>query len=137
MKKENSIKFYKNLKTKNISIVLILAKFQNKWIFCKHKNRDTYEICGGHIEKNEDLENAAKRELYEESGAICKELKLVGFLANYNLNPTQYSALFYADIQKLDKLPNFEMKEVCLFNDFPLNTTYPETYLKIQKIIKD
>lgn len=115
MKKENSIKFYKNLKTKNISIVLILAKFQNKWIFCKHKNRDTYEICGGHIEKNEALESAAKRELYEESGAKCKELKLMGFLANYNLNPTQYSALFYADIQKLDKLPNFEMKEfVCL-----------------------
>ena len=137
MEQGESIRFYKNLKTKKISIVLILAKFRDKWIFCKHKTRSTYEICGGHIEINEDIYTAAKRELYEESGAKCKDLKLMGFLANYNRDPIQYSALFYADIENLDKLPNYEMKEVCLFDAMPSNTTYPEIYSKIQKLVKN
>lgn len=129
------IRYYKELKTKNISIILVLARYKNKWIFCKHKKRDTYEIIGGHIEKGETIVEAAKRELYEESGAICDKFEILGYLANYNMSPFQYSALLYARIYKLETLPNYEMSEIKLFDNFPINTTYPETYTKILKIL--
>ena len=67
---------------------------------------------------------------------MCKELKLIGYLANYQLTQTQYSALFYTNVSILDKLPNYEMKEINLFDDFPINTTYPKIYAKIQKNYK-
>lgn len=130
------IRFYKKINNEKVKIVLILAKYDGKWIFCKHKKRDTFEICGGHVEYKEEILEAAKRELYEESGAISNSLKLLGYVANYKMNPTQYSALYYAEVCKIDKLPNFEMKEVCLFDTFPENTTYPDVYSKIIKILK-
>ena len=130
--------FYKNLKTKNISIVLIFAKYKNKWLLCKHKKRDTYEICGGHIENGESIYNAAKRELYEESGALVKDIKLMGYLSKVinTDKPRQYAAVFIADIDKIENLPNYEMKEIALMDEFPENTTYPETYNKLLKLIR-
>lgn len=114
---------------------MIVAKYQGKWLFCKHKSRNTYEICGGHIENNETIMQGASRELYEEAGAISKNMKCLGFLANYSLSPIQYAALFFANIDILDPLPNYEMEEICLFDDFPDNITYPETYKKIRLIL--
>jgi 8-oxo-dGTP diphosphatase len=51
------------------------VKTQNKFVFCKHKDRDTWEIPGGHREKFPDgnWENiiaTAKREMHEETGAL-------------------------------------------------------------------
>ena len=34
-----------------------------KWVFCKHKERDTFEVHGGHREFGEDIIETAKREL--------------------------------------------------------------------------
>ena len=36
----------------------------------RHRERDTWEMQGGHIEANETPLEAARRELYEESGAL-------------------------------------------------------------------
>lgn len=59
---------------KELKFAVICAFFKGKWIFVKHKKRDTWEIPGGHREIGEDINDAAKRELFEESGAIDFEL---------------------------------------------------------------
>ena len=48
-----------------------------KLIFCKHRERDTYEVPGGHRESGEDILSIAKRELMEETGAIDFTIKLI------------------------------------------------------------
>lgn len=34
---------------KTYKYVVIIAKYRDKWILCKHKERNTWETAGGHI----------------------------------------------------------------------------------------
>ena len=54
--------------------VVIHAIYQGHWIFVRHNDRVTWELAGGHIEKNEAVDNAAKREFREETGALDFQL---------------------------------------------------------------
>ncbi len=121
-------KFDTILENATPEVVLIFAKYKGKWLFCKHKERTTYEICGGHVERGETPMQAAKRELYEESGAIAKTMCFKGYVTKTDDYSKQIMAIFSAEIKSFDSLPNYEMKEKQLFETFPQNTTYPETY---------
>mgnify|MGYP002589578128 CR=1 FL=1 len=57
---------------------VIVGKYEGKWVLCQHKKRTTWEVPGGHIEEGETPEEAARRELYEESGAQEFQLYPIG-----------------------------------------------------------
>lgn len=54
-------KFYDKVDDKLLKFVVIIAIANGKWIFCKHKERDTFELHGGHREEGETIDSAAKR----------------------------------------------------------------------------
>lgn len=64
------VKFYDNIEDSLLKFAVIISKSRGKWVFCKHRERDTYEIPGGHRDDGEAIEDTAKRELKEETGAI-------------------------------------------------------------------
>ena len=43
---------------------------KGSWVLCKHKERYTYEVPGGHREKNETILETAQREFNEETRAV-------------------------------------------------------------------
>lgn len=57
-----------------LKFAVIIARHNGKWVFCKHKERNTWEAPGGHREDGEDILETAKRELYEETGAITFDI---------------------------------------------------------------
>ena len=68
------VRFYDSVSDELLKFAVIISKTNSKWVFCKHKERNTYEIPGGHRE-NEDIIDTARRELYEETGALRFDLK--------------------------------------------------------------
>lgn len=64
------VNFCEDIDDEFLKFAVIVSKTNGKLVFCKHKQRDTYEIPGGHREDGETILEAAKRELMEETGAI-------------------------------------------------------------------
>ncbi len=56
------VKFYDTIDDSLLKFAVIISKYHGKWVFCKHKERDTYEVPGGHREDGESILDAAKRE---------------------------------------------------------------------------
>ncbi len=123
------VKFYDEVDDKLLKYAVIIAKTNGKWIFCKHKERDTYEIPGGHREPGENILDAAKRELYEETGAIKYKIKpvcvySVTFLNDLNPEET-FGMLYFADVFELEKELHSEIEKIIITETLPDNWTYP------------
>lgn len=111
----------------------------SQWIFVRHRERTTWEIPAGHIEKNEHPDHAARRELYEETGARKYRLYPLMDYAVTSDGKKTYGRVFMAEIEQLDELPEFEIEEIRFFDDLPQELTYPniQPYIfeKIRKVI--
>ena len=64
--------------------VVVVSEFQGKLMLSRHRDRDTWETQGGHIESGETPLEAARRELYEESGVTEFEIIPVCDYLGYN-----------------------------------------------------
>ena len=69
------VKFYDSVDDSLLKFAVIVSQSNGKWVFCKHKGRDTYEVPGGHREPEESILETARRELQEETGAVKFEIK--------------------------------------------------------------
>lgn len=67
--------FQETAKDELLRFAVIVSKYRGKWVFYKHKDRTTYECPGGHREPNEPIDETAKRELWEETGALKYHMK--------------------------------------------------------------
>jgi 8-oxo-dGTP diphosphatase len=134
---------YKLGKLKKYEYVVTFTRYKDKWIICKHKERNTWETSGGHIEPGETPIEAAKRELREETGAVDFVIKPVcDYWACDEPHETENMELsngqvFLAHVNTLGEIPkDSEMECIDFFDEFPRNLTYPDiTYTLLPRII--
>lgn len=137
------VNFYDTVDDILLKFAVIVSRYNNQWVFCKHKERDTYECPGGHREKDETIEQTAKRELWEETGA--KAFKLVpicvysvcGNDGLINNGRETFGMLYFAEIHSFSELPPLEIECIELFDNFPDNWTYPEIQPKLLQKVMD
>ena len=118
---------YETGSLKTYKYVVILSEYRGKMLLSRHKKRTTWETQGGHIEPGETPMEAAKRELFEESGALEFELEpLCDYWAGEEgTDDWANGMVFRAVIRSLGPIPDSEMARVESFDVLPGNLTYP------------
>ncbi len=123
------VKFYDNMDDELLKFAVIITKSQNKYVFCKHKDRDTWEIPGGHREQGENIMDTAKRELYEETGALEFDIELVcvySVTAPDNFDGSEsFGMLFFADVKCFESELHSEIEKIAMMGGLPERLTYP------------
>jgi 8-oxo-dGTP diphosphatase len=124
-----TVRFHDNIDTAVIKPVysVIVARYRDAWIFVRHRDRSTWEICGGHVEEGESAGGAARRELMEETGAIDFEEELVSVYSVEKNGEIGYGALFFAEVYNMGNVTDTSEIEAVLLSDrLPLHLTYPD-----------
>lgn len=125
------VKFYNSVEDSLLKFAVIISKSNGKWVFCKHKERDTYEIPGGHREDGESILETAKRELQEETGAVrfhIEPICVYSVTGKTRVNETgeeTFGLLCYAEILAFSDKLYSEMEKVVLMEKLPESWTYP------------
>jgi 8-oxo-dGTP diphosphatase len=132
--------FHESVEDARLKYAVIISRADGRWVFCQHKERDTFECPGGHRDAGETIEEAARRELYEETGALDYTLKPLGAYSvstksdqetkggdePVQLDSTSYGMLYYAEIQRFGPLPaDSEIGQIHLVTELPERWTYP------------
>ena len=125
------VNFYDEIADDLLKFAVIISKTEGKWVFCRHRERNTFEVPGGHREPGETIFETAKRELQEETGAVEYEIKPICVYSvtgktkvNKTDIDTSYGMLYYADIFSFEELHS-EIEEILITDSLVENWTYP------------
>ncbi|MBQ9609042.1 MAG: NUDIX domain-containing protein [Lachnospiraceae bacterium] len=133
------VKFYDTVDDALLKFAVIISKSDDKWVFCKHKERNTFEVPGGHREHGEAILDTAKRELYEETGALVYTIEPIcvySVIGKNRVNDTgeeMYGMLYFAEISEFETQLHSEMEKVFKFDELPTAWTYPLIQPKLIK----
>nr|WP_088104645.1 nucleoside triphosphatase YtkD [Halalkalibacter urbisdiaboli] len=104
------------LKPKHVWIICV---YQGRYLLTKHKERGL-EFPGGKVEEGESLEEAAIREVEEETGATISSLSYIGQYVVHCMNKRFGKCIYFATIETMKPRESYlETEGPVLVSDFP------------------
>ena len=101
--------------------VWVICKYENQWLLTKHKDRGI-EFPGGKVEEGETAEEAAIREVMEETGGHIQSIRFVGQYYVDGKGGDIVKNVYFAEVDKLiEQKHYFETKGPVLLDELPNN----------------
>ncbi|MET3697169.1 8-oxo-dGTP diphosphatase [Bacillus oleivorans] len=94
------LSFGRQAETNQIRHVLCITEYSGYWLCTNHKTRGI-EFPGGKLEEGEKPEEAAKREIFEETGGEVGELTFIGQYKVISENEEFVKGVFYAVVKEI------------------------------------
>ncbi|TWT08501.1 nucleoside triphosphatase YtkD [Planococcus sp. CPCC 101016] len=102
--------------------ILVISQYKGQWVLTNHSKRGL-EFPGGKVEAGESLLDAAKREVYEETGAHVKELEWFAEYVVYSAKPF-CKTVFIGVADKVDCIELLETEGIVLMKELELNNDF-------------
>lgn len=147
------LRFYKvvpfgSVTDNELEYSVVAARHNKHWVCVRLKGREDWCFPGGGREAGESMEENARRELYEETGALDFNIYPLGLygvdhrrLVDGEERHERYSwgGLYGAEIRSFDPIPDeFEIAERRDFNTFPLeNARFPHIMPGMMEWLKE
>lgn len=123
--------FHESVDDALLKFAVIIARYRGRFVYCKHWKRRTYEIPGGHREQGETIEQTARREFFEETGAKRYTLKQICAYSVKDENGESFGMLYYADVEEFDAKLDAEIEKIYFLDAHPEKQTYPDIQPKL------
>ena len=133
---------------RKLNLIVVFSKDLKEALFCiraKEPYKGLYNFVGGKVEKDEDNETAAYRELFEETGISKENIKLDHFMDlnyfKYENNIQVYYGILEHDVELVEeknKLEWLDINEKLLDNNkFGGNYNIPHIIRQIKVYLKN
>jgi 8-oxo-dGTP diphosphatase len=128
-----NLEFSRDAFEKEAEHVLIACRFYDQWLLTKHKLRG-WEFPGGKRENGETLEEAAIREVSEETGAVLNKLVFIGEYEVLRGQDSFVKAIFYGEVKELNEKEDYiETNGPLLIGGDLLTLRFQDTYSFLMK----
>ena len=120
---------------------VMFIRYGGQWLFVRHKERDTWECAGGHIEEGESPIECARRESYEEAGVMESTITELFDYWAHSTTGNASGRVFLVEAKTLAEIPaEHEMAERTLVDMPPdkltyeliFTTLYPEVQARLE-----
>lgn len=86
--------------------ILIICRHKDEWLLTHHKQRGL-EFPGGKVEEGETLEEAARREVMEETGGILENIVSIGEYQVSNEKGSFVKRIYYGEAETILKKEDY------------------------------
>lgn len=118
--------FLEHVDDELLKFAAVVSRYQGKWVLCRQKDRDLYTVPGGRRKDGENIEETARRGLYEGTGAARFRMAPVCVYAvREGAGSQTYGMLYYAEIQEFFSSPGGGSERVASFDALPENLADP------------